>query len=240
MGNAEIIANLAGRWPEWELQGIGPGQESIVRAAAVGMVFNVWRNGPLEDMHGGGGKRGLGPSDGEIFAESVSLHRHAVHVLRSGERHMMLEFEQIVLDRNRPWAAGGRTLQVMGYGYLGEFAKHVRSRINALLSLHRIYGQKVMLGYLIAQAGPVREFHFGMPRWWQIVDNVDWMMRHSAHPRWRDYVEAAPEQTPSVDELCTALRAAPDRLALPVLEWLTSNCILMVASNPRFGERFKR
>jgi ABC-2 type transport system ATP-binding protein len=79
-----------------------------VSAAAVGLVELVWRNSPLQDMHAGGGLRGLGPSDGEMFAESVALHRAAKAALP--EEFGLLEFEDHVLDRHRPWAAGRRTL----------------------------------------------------------------------------------------------------------------------------------
>jgi hypothetical protein len=81
---------------------------SAISAAAVGLVELVWRNSPLEDMHADGGLRGLGPSDGEMFAESVALHRAAKAALP--EEFGLLEFEDHVLDRHRPWAAGRRTL----------------------------------------------------------------------------------------------------------------------------------
>ena len=50
------------------------GHEAVVSAMAVGLVIDVWRNGPVEDMHCG--KRG--PDDAAIFAESTSLHDRAV------------------------------------------------------------------------------------------------------------------------------------------------------------------
>jgi hypothetical protein len=106
----------------------------------------VWRNSPLEDMHAGGGLRGLGSSDGEMFAESVALHRAAKAALP--EEFGLLEFEDHVLDRHRPWAAGRRTLQEMGYGSLGAFTKHVRGRTNALLAI-RDDGDRLLLRYLI-------------------------------------------------------------------------------------------
>jgi hypothetical protein len=40
---------------------------------AVGLVIDVWRHGPVEDMHCG--KRG--PDDAAMFAESTSLHEQA-------------------------------------------------------------------------------------------------------------------------------------------------------------------
>ena len=133
--NAELLQLVESQWPEWEREGIGPDEESILDAAAVGLVEGVWRNSPLEDMHAGGGTRGRGPTDGEMFAESVALQRVAKAALP--REYGLLEFEDHVLDRHRPWAAGGRTLQEMGYGHMGAFRTHVRSQTNALLSLRR-------------------------------------------------------------------------------------------------------
>jgi hypothetical protein len=143
---ADLAAFVESQWPEWEREGIGPDEGTIVSAAAVGLVELVWRNSPLEDMHAGGGLRGLGPSDGEMFAESVALHRAAKAALP--EEFGLLEFEDHVLDRHRPWAAGRRTLQEMGYGSLGAFTKHVRGRTNALLAI-RDDGDRLLLRYLI-------------------------------------------------------------------------------------------
>jgi hypothetical protein len=59
-----------GRGAEAEISG----HQAIVSAMAVGLVIDVWRNGPVEDMHCG--KRG--PDDAAMFAESTSLHDLAV------------------------------------------------------------------------------------------------------------------------------------------------------------------
>jgi hypothetical protein len=50
------------------------GNDAVVSAMAVGLVIDVWRNGPVEDMPCG--KRG--PDDAATFAESTSLHEQAV------------------------------------------------------------------------------------------------------------------------------------------------------------------
>jgi hypothetical protein len=49
---------------------------------AVGLVIDVWRNSPVEDMHCG--KRG--PDDAAMFAESTSLHEQAVTALTAANR----------------------------------------------------------------------------------------------------------------------------------------------------------
>jgi len=48
--------------------------EAIVNAMAVGLVVEVWRNSPVEDMH----SSQRGPSDAAMFAESTALHTKAV------------------------------------------------------------------------------------------------------------------------------------------------------------------
>jgi len=88
------------------------GREAVVSAMAVGLVLDVWRNGPVEDMHCG--KRG--PDDAAMFAESTALHDRTVTALAAGNRPVgLLEFEDHLLDRQRPWAGtGGKTLKDLG------------------------------------------------------------------------------------------------------------------------------
>ena len=95
-----------------ELAGIAPDPTTILDIAAVGLVEQVWRNSPLEDMHAS--RRG--PSDGEMFAESVALQRVARGVLANGTNVALLDFERHVLIGNgrglpeaarcRRWATG--------------------------------------------------------------------------------------------------------------------------------------
>ena len=100
---------------------------------AVGLVIDVWRNGPVEDMH----CATRGPSDAAMFAESTSLYDRAVKALAAGDRPTgLLEFEDHLLDRGRPWAGtGGKTLKELGYGFLGQYRRHVKDHINTLLDL---------------------------------------------------------------------------------------------------------
>jgi hypothetical protein len=88
------------------------GHEAIVSAMAVGVVIDVWRNGPVEGMHCG--KRGA--DDAAMFAESTSLHEQAVTALTAGNRPIgLLELADHLLDRERPWAGtGGKTLKDLG------------------------------------------------------------------------------------------------------------------------------
>jgi hypothetical protein len=224
------------QWSEWEREGIGPYEESILDAAAVGLVEEVWRNSPLEDMHAGGGMRGRGPTDGEIFAESVALQRVAKAALP--REYGLLEFEDHVLDRHRPWAAGGRTLQEVGYGYLGALTRHVRDRTNALLSLRR-HGYRPMLGYLIARTRFYGDDHYGMPRWPGVAASVRELLLTPEHPAWpgdspgQRHAKAlamAPTGTPPPGKLYRVLLDGPDKLPIAVLDWLTDRVMPIARS----------
>lgn len=220
----DLAAVVESQWPEWEREGIGPDEDTILSAAAVGLVELVWRNSPLENMHaGGGGRRGRGPSDGEMFAESVALHRAAKTALP--REFGLLEFEDHMLDRHRPWAAGGRTLQEIGYGSLGAFTRHVKGQTSTLLTI-RDNGYQLLLGYLITVTRLRGRDHYGMPRWPAIAGSVRELLLTPGHPAWlaqvRDTVLAvAPPGTPLPDELHCALLDGPDTLPLAVLDWLT-------------------
>jgi hypothetical protein len=73
-----------------------------------------------------------------MFAESTSLHEEAVMALKADDRAFgLLEFEEHLLDRERPWAgSGGRTLKTLGYGSLGRYERHVKDHINRLIVLN--------------------------------------------------------------------------------------------------------
>ena len=206
-----------------------PDEYSILDVAAVGLVEKVWRNSPLEDMHAS--RRG--PSDGEMFAESVALHRVARDALASGTNAALLEFERHLLDRNRHWAAGGRTLQEMGYGHLTAFEKHVKTQTNILMTINDDDGRDVLLKYLIAFTALYGNQHYRMPRWTVIVSGVRDILQDRAHPAWygrgNEVIAAAPSQTPTIDDLCQALIDAPEELPLPVLDWLTQRGVMMAA-----------
>jgi len=95
-----------------------------------------------------------------MFAESVALHRVAKAALP--KEFGLLEFEGHVLNRSRRWAAGGRTLQEMGYGSLGAFTRHVRGRPNALLAIRDDGYLLLLLGYLI-MVTRLYELRFAVP-----------------------------------------------------------------------------
>jgi hypothetical protein len=159
------------------------GHDATVSAMAVGLVINTWRNGPVEEMHCG--KRGL--DDAAIFAESTSLHDQAVRALTAGSRPIgLLEFEDHLLDRGRPWAGtGGKTLKDLGYGFLGQYRRHVKDRINRLLDLgHHTCIADPLEPLLITTALLYGRHHKGMPRWPVIVERIGILLADPAHGEW--------------------------------------------------------
>ncbi|MFL1596261.1 hypothetical protein NQ854_25600 [Rhodococcus ruber] len=138
------------------------GHHAVLEAMAVGLVQDVWRNGPVEHMHSS--KRG--PSDTTMFVESTDLHSHAVKTLTSPDRvRGLLEFERHLPDRDRVWACtDGRTLKELGYGHLGEYTRHVRARTNTMLDLARHTCTNIALeSFLVLRAIGAGTHHKGMP-----------------------------------------------------------------------------
>ena len=185
-----------------------------VSAMAVGLVIDVWRNGPVEDMHCGN----HGPHDAAMFAESTSLHDQAVTALTAANRPIgLLEFEKHLLDRERPWAGtGGKTLKDLGYGFLGQYRRHVKDHINKLLDLgHHTCIADPLEPLLITTAFLYGRHHIGMPRWPVIVERIGILLADPAHAEWGQDGEGVraltemPQETPSPEELAAALLSAP-------------------------------
>ena len=210
------------------------GQEAVVSAMAVGLVIDVWRNGPVEDMHCG--KRG--PDDAAMFAESTSLHDRAVTALTAGNRPIgLLEFEEHLLDRQRPWAGtGGKTLKDLGYGFLGQYRRHVKDHINRLLDLgHHTCLSDPLEPFLVTTALLYGRHHKGMPRWPVIVERIGILLADPAHAEWGQDGEGVralaemPQETPSPEELAAALLSTPSGLPVTVLEWLSHHLLYCAA-----------
>lgn len=125
----------------------------MLSATAVGLVIEVWRSSPVENMHASQ----RGPSDAAMFAESTALHTVAVTALTAPRRIAgLLGFDKHLLDRERPWAGtGGRTFPELSYGFLGEYRRHVKDRVNAMMALAdhtRVPAQLRLETYLISRA----------------------------------------------------------------------------------------
>ncbi|WP_326550243.1 hypothetical protein [Micromonospora sp. NBC_01813] len=94
--NCELLIGLGELHAERCAQATITGPDAVVNAAGVGLVIEVWRNGPVEDMHAG--RRG--PSDAAMFAESTALHGEAVKALTAVNRAPgLIDFEEHLLDR---------------------------------------------------------------------------------------------------------------------------------------------
>ncbi|KUL40543.1 hypothetical protein [Actinoplanes awajinensis] len=205
------------------------GDEAMLSAAAVGLVIDVWRNGPVEDMHAS--RRG--PSDAAMFAESTELHSAAVAALTSDDRcDGLLGFEDHLLDRSRPWAGtGGRTLSELGHGFLGHYRRHVKQQTNILMSLYRhtCVPDPLQL-YLIPSAVTYGNSHKGMPRWPVIVGRIEVLLDDPDHPAWHDgfgheALRRMPAAASSASDLAAALLARPADLPLEVLDWLSGHLL---------------
>ncbi len=208
------------------------GPEAVLSAMDVGLVIDVWRNGPVEDMH----CARRGPGDAAMFAESTSLHDQAVKALSAGDRPTgLLEFEDHLLDRGRPWAGtGGKTLNDLGYGFLGQYHRHVKDHINTLLDLS---GHTCVADphepFLITTALKYGRHHKGMPKWPVIVERIRILLADPAHPAWgKDGTGAqalaeTPRETP--EGLTASLLTAPSSLPLTVLEWLSHHLLCCAA-----------
>lgn len=236
--NCEVLTSLAGFHAErCAEQGI-LGAEAIVNAMAVGLVLEVWRNSPVEDMHAS--RRG--PSDAAMFAESTALHGEAVKALTARNLASgLLDFEQHLLDRTRPWAGtGGRNLKDLGHGALGRYAKHVKNRTNTLMNLadHTCVAEPLPV-YLVNRALGYGRDHKGMPGWTVIVDRIRILLANPDHPAWGDPGTGAaalagiPQRMPPVDQLAAVLRTSPSNLPEEVLTWLSSH--LLYCAAPPYG-----
>ena len=98
----------------------------------------------------------------------------------------LLEFEGHLLDRERPWAGtGGKTLIDLGYGFLGQYRRHVKDHINRLLDLnHHTCIADPVEPLLFATALLYGRHHKGMPRWRVIVERIGILLADPAHAEW--------------------------------------------------------
>ncbi|MEV0168976.1 hypothetical protein [Nonomuraea fuscirosea] len=215
--------------------------DAIGNAMAVGLVIEVWRNSPVEDMHAG--RRGL--DDAAMFAESTALHDEVVLALREDLALALVDFERHLLDRKRPWAGTeGKTLREIGYGRLGIYTRHVKDRTNALLSLAKhTCVDKPFEVYLVNRALAFGWDHKGMPGWRVIVERIGVLLADPHHPAWRgsDRGERAlgemPPNTPPIDKLTELLFSTPYDLPREILSWLSDH--LLFCAGPPYGHFWK-
>ncbi|MET9757477.1 hypothetical protein ABZ016_00230 [Streptomyces sp. NPDC006372] len=198
--------------------GIDPDDtETLVSVAAVGLVADAWRNGPLDEIHVAAG----GPSDGEVFAQSVDLYRRARAALvaaRENGPEALLAFQAVAADVDLPWAGGSRfTLRASGEP-TAEFSRHVDDRVWFTAKVMREQGWRAALLHRAAPAVFRDPGHFGMPGWPAAVASA--MERLTALDR-----SDAPDALGDLAAVEAALLEAPDRLGTAALDWIAARSL---------------
>ncbi|MFD7981541.1 hypothetical protein [Streptomyces sp. NPDC059071] len=197
--------------------------EILLSAAAVGLVHDAWREGPLDEIHA----REDGPSDGEIVAQGVDLYRRARAALlaaRASGPEALSAFVAVASDVRLRWAGGsGFLLRHAAAGpddeSLAEFVRHVESRVWFTGEVMRARGWRGALLHRAASAAFKAPGHFGMPAWPAVVDAA--VRRLAGMDR-----SGAPEGLADLDAVERALREAPDRLGVAALDWLARRGLL--------------
>ncbi|MFI5555000.1 hypothetical protein [Streptomyces sp. NPDC051738] len=192
--------------------------ESVVSAAAVGLVSVAWRDGPLEAIREADG----GPSNGEVLAQSVDLYRRAHKALlaaRENGPEALLAFQAVAADVDLPWAGGsGFTLRAGGEP-TEEFVENVDDRVWFTVKVMREQGWWTGVLRRATSAAALDADQFGMPRWPGTVRTA--MARLAPLDR-----SDAPEALTDLAAVEAALLEAPDRLGVAALDWLAARGLL--------------
>jgi hypothetical protein len=201
------------------------------------LVIDVWRYGPVENMHAD--RRG--PSNATMFAESTALHTAAAAALTAPHHTAGLrDFEKHLLDQGRPWAgSGGRTLTDLSQRFLDDYRRHVQQRVDALtgLSDHTCVSAPLEK-YLIPKAFMHARDHKGMPGWPVIVHRIGILLAEPNHPRWGVHGGASgarklPPEVTSIRDLTATLLTNPSNVPQDVLEWLSRH--LLYSAGPPYS-----
>ncbi|MER8071360.1 hypothetical protein ABTZ59_24000 [Streptomyces sp. NPDC094034] len=190
----------------------------LVSAAAVGLVADAWRDGPLDMIHAADD----GPSDGEIFAQSVDLYRRARTALVAAQDdgpEVLLAFVAVASDVDLPWAGGsGFALRSVSES-VAEFVQHVDDRVWFTANVMRERGWRAALLHRAASAAFKAPTHFGMPGWPGAVTSG--MERLAVLDR-----SDAPGALTDLAAVEAALLEAPDRLGAAALDWISRRALL--------------
>ncbi|MFG2291255.1 hypothetical protein ACGFOU_34910 [Streptomyces sp. NPDC048595] len=190
----------------------------LVSAAAVGLVADAWREGPLDVIHAADN----GPSDGEIFAQSVDLYRRARAALVAAQDdgpEVLLSFVAVASDVDLPWAGGSRfVLRTMSES-APEFVQHVHDRVRFTAEVMREQGWRAGLLHRAASAAFKAPTHFGMPGWPSAVASA--MERLALLDR-----SGAPEALADLAAVEASLLEAPDQLGADALDWISHQALL--------------
>ncbi|MCM2391071.1 hypothetical protein [Streptomyces albipurpureus] len=190
----------------------------LVSAAAVGLVADAWREGLVDLIHAGDD----GPSDGEIFAQSVDLYRRARAALVAAQNdgpEALLAFVAVASDVDLPWAGGSRFVLREVCRPLPEFIQHVDDRVWFTAEVMREQGWRAGLLHRAVSAVFKAPAHFGMPGWPGAVATA--MERYAVLDRL-----GAPEALRDLAVVEAALLEAPDRLGADALDWISAQALL--------------
>ncbi|MFE9697903.1 hypothetical protein [Streptomyces sp. NPDC006270] len=189
----------------------------LVSAAAVGLVADAWREGPMEEIHAADG----GPSDGDIFAQSVDLYRRARAALvaaRDDGPEVLLAFVAVASDVDLPWAGGSRFALRTVSASVEEFVQHVDDRVWFTSEVMREQGWRAGLLHRATSAAFKAPAHFGMPGWPGAVASA--MERLALLDR-----SEAPEALTDLTEVGATLLEAPDQLGTDALDWISRHAL---------------
>ncbi|WP_240968369.1 hypothetical protein [Streptomyces sp. HNM0575] len=190
----------------------------LVSAAAVGLVTDAWREGPMDVIHAADD----GPSDGEIFAQSVDLYRRARATLVAAQDdgpEVLLAFAAVASNVDLPWACNSSfTLRKVSES-VAEFVQHVDDRTWFTAEVMREQGWRAGLLHRALSAAFKAPDHFGMPGWSRAVAVA--MERLALTD-----TSEAPEVLTDLAVVEAALLEAPDRLGADVLDWISRHALL--------------
>lgn len=195
--------------------GIDPDDsETVLSAAAVGLVREAWRDGPLDTIHASDN----GPSDGDIFAQSVDLYRRARAALLEASEDgpdALLAFQAVAADVDLPWAGDSRfTLRASGEP-TEDFIQHLDGRVWFTAKVMQEHGWRDALLHRASIGAFKAPASFGMPRWPKTVARA---LEHLEQLNRSD----APTALDDLAAVEIALLEAPDRLGVGALDWLSA------------------
>ncbi|MFF9699959.1 hypothetical protein ACF1FE_02000 [Streptomyces griseofuscus] len=190
----------------------------LTSAAAVGLVADAWRDGPLDEIHGADD----GPTDGEIFAQSVDLYRRARAALVAAQHEgpeALLAFTAVASDLDLPWAGGSHfTLRATAQP-VEKFVQHVENRAWFTMEVMREQGWRAGLLHRATSAAIKAAACFGMPGWPGAVTTA--MERLATLDR-----SDAPKALADLAAVETGLLDAPDQLGADALDWICDKALL--------------
>ncbi|MET9597277.1 hypothetical protein [Streptomyces sp. NPDC006459] len=189
----------------------------LVSVAAVGLVADAWREGPLDAIHAADD----GPSEGEIFAQSVDLYRRARAALMAAKDdgpEVLLAFAAVASNVDLPWAGGSSFALRAVSASTAEFVQHVDDRVWFTAEVMREQGWRAGLLHRAASAGFKAPAHFGMPGWPGVVAVA--MERLALLDR-----SDAPGALADLAAVEASLLDAPDRLGADALDWISHQAL---------------